>query len=191
MGSVVGIFVGGRGTRMGSVPKGVLRTPDGETLLDRWLRVVAECGVPAVLVGAAGTYDLPARIVEDAGRLGPLGGLLGLLRDTRDRGAHSHVVAVACDMPFVTAALLGRLLAAPEVAVVAARRGGNWEPFFARYEVTSTLPHAEELARGTRWSLQPLLHGAVQLPLDADEASQLRDWDTPEDVALDGGTLRR
>ena len=181
MHAALGIFAGGRGTRMGNVAKGLLEV-NGETLLARWLRVGAACGLPCLLVGAAHGYA--GRVVLDVGTdLGPLGGLLGLLRAVR--GEATHVVVVACDMPFVSEALLTRLVSAPAATIVAPCTEGRWEPFFARYDVEAVLPAAEALALAPRRALQALFRTATPLSLDADERRQLRDWDTPEDVAAD------
>jgi hypothetical protein len=48
-----GIFVGGRGRRMGGVAKGLLVTPDGAPLVERTLAVVRELAIPR---GRAATY---------------------------------------------------------------------------------------------------------------------------------------
>lgn len=177
---VVGIFVGGQGTRMGGVAKGLLEH-EGETLVARWTKICAACEAPAVLVGDHPAYRaLGLPILADARVPGPLGGLLALLENARV----PHVVAVACDMPFVSAALLTRLLDAPEAPIVAARSGVRWEPFFARYEVAAVLPHARALAASPRHALQPLFTGATELLLSPGERLQLRDWDTPADRGL-------
>jgi molybdopterin-guanine dinucleotide biosynthesis protein A len=94
----------------------------------------------------------------------------------------------------VSESLLLRLARAPEAVAVAPRREGRWEPFFARYDAPLALPvararadagadHASAASAGSR-SLQRLLDAlaAVELPVTDDEARELRDWDTPEDV---------
>ncbi len=177
---LLGIFVGGAGTRMGGVAKGLLEH-DGESLVARWLRIAAACAVPARLVGRHPAYAQLGTLLDDAApATGPLGGLTALLRHADTR----YVVAVACDMPFVSQALLERLLDAPPAAVVAARRS-HWEPLFARYEVATLRPVAERLLASGRYALRPLLEGAVPLALTATEAAQLRDWDTPSDRLTD------
>ena len=173
----VGIFVGGQGRRMGGVAKGLLEH-EGETLVGRWLKTCAACEAEAVLVGDHPAYralGLPTLV--DAHVPGPLGGLLALL----ESAATHRVVAVACDMPFVSAALLTRLLEAPLAPIVAARSGDRWEPFFARYEVAAILPLARGLAASPRHALQPLFTAATELVLSPGERLQLRDWDTPAD----------
>jgi molybdopterin-guanine dinucleotide biosynthesis protein A len=181
--AVAGLFIGGRSTRMGGAPKGLMPGPDGQTLVARWVGLLGELGVPAVLVGEASAYaelELPALADEPRG-IGPLGGLVALLRHAGTRPA----VAFACDMPFVTRELVERLLGAPhEASIVAARRDGRWEPLFARYDPARVLPLAVARAASPHHSLQPLLDqaGAVALPLLPHEARQLGDWDSPADV---------
>jgi molybdopterin-guanine dinucleotide biosynthesis protein A len=185
--AVVGVFVGGLAVRMGGQPKGLLRGPEGRTLVDRWTALLAALDVPVVLVGDARAYagtGLPALKDEPPG-IGPLGGLVALLRHAQEAGARS-ALAFACDMPFVSRALVDRLLAAsPDAPVLAPRRDARWEPLCARYHPGRVLPRAVTLAASSRHSLQRLLDqaSAVELPLLAHEAGELRDWDTPADVA--------
>ncbi len=57
--SVVGVFVGGRGERLGGVDKGLLRVPDGSTTLIERARDVIRAALPSsdlVLVGSSGAY---------------------------------------------------------------------------------------------------------------------------------------
>jgi len=181
--AVAGVFVGGAGVRMGGLPKGLLRGPDGATLVERWRAMLTELGVAVVLVGEAAAYEslgLPVRKDEPPG-VGPLGGLLALLRHAGTVPA----LAFACDMPFVSRALVERLLAAPSDApIVAPRRGALWEPLCARYDPARVLPLAVARASSTHHSLQHLLDdaGAAALPLLPDEDAELRDWDSPADV---------
>jgi molybdenum cofactor guanylyltransferase len=180
---LAGVFVGGRGARMGGVPKGLLRGPDGAPLIERWRALLDTLGLEMVLVGSAEPYastGLPAIADEPAG-IGPLGGLVGLLRRAGARPA----LALACDMPFVSRGLVERLLgAAAGPGVVAPRRDGVWEPLCARYDAARVLPAATARAASPYHSLQQLLDdlGAVELPLGPGDREELKDWDTPDDV---------
>lgn len=182
---LAGVFVGGAGSRMGGAAKGLLRAPEGVTLIDRWRAILADAGADVVLVGSGEAYaatGLEAIADEPAGT-GPLGGLCALLR----RAGRRPALALGCDMPFVSARLVERLVGAPPAVAVAPRREGRWEPLFARYEAAAALPVAiDALARGRR-ALQAVLDaaGAVPLRLSPEEERELRDWDTPEDVARD------
>jgi molybdopterin-guanine dinucleotide biosynthesis protein A len=179
---LAGVFVGGGGTRMGGQPKGLLRTPDGATLVERLQRVLVAAGAEVVLVGASDAYGaLGLESVADEPRgVGPLGGLAGLLRRAGDR----PTLAVACDLPYVSGALVDRLVRAAPASIVAPRRDGRWEPLCARYEPATVLPVIERLLAARRHALQALLDAAhaVALPLSPEEALELRDWDVPGDI---------
>ena len=180
---IAGVFVGGAGNRMGKLPKGLLEAPGGGTLVDRWRAVLHEVGVRRVfLVGRHPAYCAVGLdpIDDEPSGVGPIGGLVALLRHARA----SPVLALACDMPFVSMGLVQRLVAAPEAAVVAPRRNGIWEPLCARYDAAQVLPCALRRIAAGRYSLQSLLAevGAAPLSLEPGDAAQLRDWDAPEDM---------
>lgn len=183
---VAGIFVGGRSSRMGGRPKGLLEVSPGMTLVDRWRGIFEHLAIPVVLVGEHQAYaHLGLPVLADELHAGPLGGLLALLSHAEDRLA----IAVACDMPFVSEALVGRLASLPRTAAapaIAGRRGGFWEPFFARYDARIVLPVARAEAAASRMTLKGLLAAvnAEELVLTDAEAAELDDWDTPEDAAL-------
>jgi molybdopterin-guanine dinucleotide biosynthesis protein A len=168
---LVGIFVGGRGSRMGGVAKGLLKAPASEaTLIERLLGELSRAapGAEVVLVGHSSAYAaLGLRAVDDApSGIGPLGGLVGLLLD---------------------AELLQRLLneAASATAFVAEQAGVR-NPLVARYRVAAALPAAREVMQGGKRSLQAVLDslsdGVQTLTISAAEAGRLDDWDSPEDV---------
>jgi molybdopterin-guanine dinucleotide biosynthesis protein A len=183
-GVVAGIFVGGAGKRMGGRAKGLLAAPGGGTLVSRWLSVLRELRVDEVmLVGRHEAYESVGleSIADDPPGIGPLGGLAGLL----ERAGRAQALALACDMPFVSAALVARLLASPEAAAIAPRREGRWEPLCARYDPARVLPIVRRRIAAGQRSLQPLLDdaGAIELPPEAGDAAELEDWDTPDDAA--------
>lgn len=190
-GVLVGIFVGGRALRMGGVPKGLLAAPRSEeTLVERLLRVSHQAlgRHESLLVGRAPAYaGLGLPFVEDApAGVGPLGGLCALLDAALERSSGA-VIALACDLPHVSAELIQRLAAhAPEAAAVAPRSDGKWQPLMARYEPHRALLAARAaLAAGERalyCVLDRLGSGTVELPLAAEEAALLRDWDEPADL---------
>ena len=199
---VAGIFVGGMSSRMnggpGGPPKGMLAAPDGRAIVARCRDLLVEIGAVPLLIGRRAGYEsIGLETVpdahEDAGA-GPLAGLCALLaRAGAPDDDDTYALAIACDMPFVTRALLERLLGAPPAVAVAPRdREGRWQPFFARYDVGLARPFVERRLdaiiskseeRPPR-SLQSLLDtlGAVPLALDDADAGALTDWDTPADV---------
>nr|MBK7067148.1 NTP transferase domain-containing protein [Deltaproteobacteria bacterium] len=180
---LAGIFVGGASTRFGGRPKGLLDAPTGGTILDGLRGHLESLSIPWVLVGRRAEYaGLAAETLDDSPPgIGPLGGLLPLLR----RAGDGHALAIACDMPFVSRELIARLAgAATEAPAIAPRRNGRWEPMFARYDARRALPLAEGRAEAGRRSVQGLLDelGASELMLSTDEQQMLDDWDTPEDM---------
>jgi molybdopterin-guanine dinucleotide biosynthesis protein A len=184
---LLGIFVGGQSRRMGGTPKGLLRAPGSdETLIERLARVGREAGLAPMLVGAAelgavGT-TMP-RVFDREPRVGPLSGLAALI----DYAGSRVCIAVACDMPRVSSALLLRLVQEAPAADVHAPRDvatGKWDPLCARYTPDRVRPVLDRaLARGTR-SFQALFRElpVVELALTETERLELYDWDSPEDV---------
>jgi molybdopterin-guanine dinucleotide biosynthesis protein A len=84
-----------------------------------------------------------------------------------ERGHHG-ALCVACDMPFVSAALLRRIAERAGDAVVVPESGGRRgvEPLCAWYPA-ACLPAAERMAAGGSWALHELLDAvpAVRIPL--------------------------
>ncbi len=175
---------------MGGRPKGLLLAPpeaDGSqtSVIARTIAIArAQCD-DVVLVGRAEAYaSLGVRAIEDdaaARGEGPLAGLAALL----DYANGASVIAIACDMPYVTAAMLARLASyAPDAAAVAPRDDGHWSPLFARYDSSrvAAVAHAT-LASGAR-AMRAVLEvcDARELPLSPEERAALRDWDAPGDI---------
>jgi len=185
---LVGIFVGGRGTRLGGIAKGNLRH-EGETLIARLVRTCEQAlpGVSIVLVGAAAAYTdagLPA-LADDPPGIGPLGGLRALLVRARDSG-HAAALAVACDLAHLGPGLVGRLaFEAPAADFLAPRDGELWDTLVARYAVSALAAVDAAVAAGER-ALQRvpgrLGARAVELAVTDAERAELRDWDTPDDL---------
>ena len=212
---IAGIFVGGRGTRMGGVAKGLLVAPDGERIVVRTLRILDELQIASVLVGAHPAYESLEPIREASGRKrrlelptilddsdveGPLGGLLALLAHAGPRSA----LAIASDMPLLTRDLVQRLVDAPRAPIVAPRRRiagtgsaaperETLEPLFARYDAAAVLPTCLAFARGGGRKLQLLLAacGAQALMISPAEAQALDDWDSPRDLPEEAPRGRR
>jgi len=183
----LGIFVGGRAQRMGGVPKGLLRAPDSdESLIERLARIGREAGLEPVLVGTAdlgpALNTLP-RLLDREPRVGPLSGLSALL----EHAAGARAIAVACDMPRVSTALVSRLAHESLEAEVLAPRDrvtGKWQPLCARYDADRVRPQlAQAIVRGVR-SFQAVFGelSVVQLSLSEAEHTELVDWDCPQDM---------
>ncbi len=181
-----GIFVGGAGKRMGGLPKGLLPCePGGEAIVRRLERHARTLGLDVVLVGQHAAYEhlgLPF-VADQPADLGPLGGLCALLAWSGDRDA----LALACDMPFVTAATLQKLLSldAVEVDVVAAQTGPHapLETFLARYR-PSARPVLEEHARRSNRRMQDVFQTlrVKKWLLPEEDLAACQDWDRVEEM---------
>jgi molybdopterin-guanine dinucleotide biosynthesis protein A len=186
--TLVGIFVGGQARRMGGMAKGLLSTPSGESVVTRLTRIARAIDADVVLIGQSEAYvelGLEA-LSDDPTGVGPLGGLSALLAEAERRRMPS-AIALACDLPYVTQALLVRLVEhAPDAAAVAPRQDGKWQPLFARYAPVPALEAARAALRSGERALFAVLERlgarAVELPLDAGQIELLRDWDEPTDV---------
>jgi molybdopterin-guanine dinucleotide biosynthesis protein A len=186
---VVGLFVGGRGSRFGGIAKGNLVHPSGTRLVERLMDVVRTALPDAVLVlvgERAGYEDLALPTLRDSPPgIGPLGGLRALVAFARDEG-HDAAVAVACDLPFLTSELVRRLAHEdPHASALAPRDAGRWQPLAARYGVRA-LPVLDAAITAREHSLQRVFErlgpDAHVLPIDDAELAALRDWDSPDDL---------
>jgi molybdopterin-guanine dinucleotide biosynthesis protein A len=164
------VLAGGRSRRMRQ-DKAAL-TIGGEPLLARVVRRL-RLAVPEVLV--IGPPEL-ARLVEDVTilpddqpGLGPLAGLQTAFHARPD----TSLFVVACDMPFVSAALarymIARAHAAPSAGVVALRAAAGREPLHALYAPTCA-PHVAEQLAARDLALQHLLDRVQTLEIPDTEA---------------------
>jgi molybdenum cofactor guanylyltransferase len=139
------VLAGGASRRMGA-PKATLEL-GGRPLLEYPLAAVQGAGLDPVVV-AKRNSPLPPLAVslwdEPDEPAHPLTGIVAALQGARGR----PVLAVACDLPFVTAELLAEL-AARSGPVVVPDAGGRLHPLLARWE-PALLPRLESaLARGS------------------------------------------
>lgn len=188
------IIAGGRGERLGGVAKGLLEV-EGRTVVERLLGLGRLFGAVLLVANDAAPYArFGVRTVADVVRgRGAPGGVHAALA-----GAETEwVLAVACDMPFVSEAVVRVLLGAraPEVDAVAFTVAGRVEPLLALYRRTLAGRWGETL-RTEEPSLRQLLSGCRTrlLPEDALRAvdAELRavvSVNTPEDAARHGATL--
>jgi molybdopterin-guanine dinucleotide biosynthesis protein A len=172
-------------------PKATL-TVGGEALAARAARILAEVCHPVLEVGPG--YSALPHVVEEPPGAGPVAALLaGWDALGRDPGpapslATRRVLLVACDLPFVDAALL-RLLAgwdgAPTVVPVA---GGRPQPACARFGADAVAV-ARGVVAGGPGSFRALLDAVAVDYVDEARwrpvaaADALVDVDTPEDAA--------
>ncbi len=186
---LIGLFVGGKARRFGGIAKGWLQTPEGTSIAERTIALAHQALPDAqlVLVGDASAYEKLGieAIADTPPGIGPLGGLSALLTESERRGSRT-ALALACDMPFLSAELIRRLCEhAPAAPVLAPRPPGQpWYALTARYAV-GVLPVFRAMIAEREHKLQRLFErvpGAAMLPLSEAELRELVDWDTPADV---------
>jgi len=169
------VLAGGLSRRMGQ-PKALV--PLGGRPLIAWpLAAARAAGLEAVVVAKPGSALPPLDVPvwqEPATPAHPLTGLIAALERAR-----RPIVALACDMPFVSPALIQRLAAASGVV---APRG---EAFPARYEPSSLPTLLEGLTR--EGSLRDVLAqlGAAVIDADPDQLVGIND-----PAALEAATRR-
>ena len=181
------IIAGGRASRMGGAPKGLERV-GGRRILDRVAGALAQVTDGLLLVAnapGAGTW-LPgvATVPDDVPDAGPLGGIATALAH-----AGAPVLAVAWDMPFVPASLLGELRRVAEAtgadaAVPERDAAGCVEPLCAYYALPCGAAAARRIARG-ELRMAGLFEDvrAARLSL-----ARVLDWGDPERLFLNVNT---
>src|SRR5215216_64292 len=189
------ILAGGQGRRLGGVPKGLLEY-EGRALVARQLDLADRFSdVFLVADDPAQWRALGVRVIPDVVKnRGAPGGLHAALAHT----GTPWVVLVACDMPFIHAAVLDHLLdrREDELGWVCAERDGYLEPMPGVYAARLAPVIAPLLPTGP--SLQFLLRasGGRALPMKelAELDPELRSWvsvNTPEDAARYGVSFPR
>jgi molybdopterin-guanine dinucleotide biosynthesis protein A len=182
------LLAGGRSSRMGGAPKGLLRL-DGRPLLDRTLELFAGIfGESLLVVGDPQAYAGTSvrRVADEQSGLGPAAGLQAALK-----GAPTPWVFTAgCDMPFLSVAGIGLLAGrrAGAVAVVP-RWDGHLQPLHALW-AREALPAVERAMAGGERSLRRLAEAVGARVVEAEawgavdpEGRAFLDADTPEEAA--------
>ena len=147
MTTAAAIMAGGKATRMGGRPKSFL-VVEGERIIDRQLAVLRprhdEIFIIANDVPLYQPLGLPVHpdLVLDAG---PLAGILAAVVAARA----DRVIAIACDMPYLSAEALALLEEGDEDVVIPVA-GGRPEPLFARYGRACAAAIRARLDRGER-----------------------------------------
>jgi molybdopterin-guanine dinucleotide biosynthesis protein A len=133
------ILAGGRATRLQGADKASLLV-GGRRIIERQLAALADVAGEVRIIVAGGEddaaryADLGVEVVADAvAGVGPLGGLYTALLEAR----YDRVLVLACDMPFVPAAVLQRLVVesrtGDEVDAIVPRSRAGLEPLCALY----------------------------------------------------------
>jgi molybdopterin-guanine dinucleotide biosynthesis protein A len=153
----------------------------GAPLIARPLAAARAAGLPALVVAKRGSplpaLDVPVAFEPDA-PVHPLCGLVAALERC------DAVVAVACDQPWVTAALLAALAARPEDVAVP-RVDGRLEPFPGRYArgALDALRAALEREASLRTALAEVGAAAVDLAPFGDPPHLVASLNTPDALA--------
>jgi len=178
--ALIAVLAGGRATRLG----GAKATAElgGRPLIEH---VLDAAGPDAVVVAKPGTALPPLAVPvleEPAEPSHPMAGIVEALRDS----GGLPVLAVACDMPFVTHDLLAWLAELPEPLAVPALEG-RLHPLLGRYppellgELEAALAARRPL-RETVAGLGPYEIPASELEPFGDPGRLLFNVNTPEDL---------
>ncbi len=167
------IQAGGRSTRMGGEPKALV-TVGGQRIIERIIQAVA----PAVddLLLVTNTPDLYAFLgvpmLPDAfPDHGSLGGIYSGLQSASADAAFT----VACDMPFLSPAVVRWVVAhAGQADVVIPRVGGQLQVLHALY-ARACLPHIEERLRAGRLKVSGFFESVSVLEIAEEELAGLDD----------------
>jgi len=163
--AMVAVLAGGRGERLGGrKPSAVLA---GSPLVCHPLRSAADAGLEAIVVAKRSSVlpALDAQVVyEPEQPAHPLCGVLAALAFADARPGIDAVVAVACDMPFLTGSLLAWLAGLD--GPVMARVAGRDQPLLARWTVSDAPVLEQSLAenrsmRAALASLSPAISFAL------------------------------
>ena len=144
------ILAGGRASRFGGADKASL--PVGRArIIDRQLAALSTVADDIrIVANDADRYaGLGVRVIGDAiAGAGPLGGIYSALLDAR----HDGVIVLACDLPFVTPALLERLAieygAGEQIDAVVPQSTRGLEPLCAVYDRRAAAAARARIDRG-------------------------------------------
>jgi molybdopterin-guanine dinucleotide biosynthesis protein A len=183
------IFAGGLGLRMGRDK--ALVDLGGTTLLRRAVNVVRAAGGEPMVLGPArpaAETDGARQIDETGGKGGPGGPLAALECGLRAVAPSTQVVALACDLPCVTAGFLRQLVrSTPGWDAVVPRAADELQVLAAAYNATCL----EAIVRARRRGERGLLGFLKEVRMRILEAEGLVQWggaalflnvNTPEDL---------
>jgi molybdopterin-guanine dinucleotide biosynthesis protein A len=182
--SLIAVLAGGRGERVGGAKPSLQL--GGRPLIDYPVSAGLEAGADVVVVAKPSTALPPteaAVLREPEEPRHPLCGIVAALREADGRA----VIAVGCDLPFVTAELLGWLARLPEPLAVP-ELGGRLHPLLARYgpgllaQLERALEGGRPLQEAVR-ELGPRLIGEEELRRFGEPGRLLFNLNTPEDLA--------
>jgi molybdopterin-guanine dinucleotide biosynthesis protein A len=168
------VLSGGGAARLGGADKASIEV-GGRTLVEHALAAVAGASEVVVVGGDVPTSRPVTFTREDPAGGGPAAGLVAGLGAFARRP--DHVVALAVDMPMVSAATVARLLAAVEDdGAVLVDAAGREQYLCAAYSVTALLRSAGDSAHGR--SMRALVDRLrlARVPAVGQEAQDLDTW---------------
>ena len=184
MDSLIAVLAGGQGERVGGAKPSLLL--GGRPLIDYSVSAGLEAGADVIVVAKPDTALPPLEapvLREPEEPRHPLCGIVAALREAGGRA----VIVVGCDLPFVTAELLGWLGGLPEPFAVP-ELNGRLHPLLARYSPGLLAPleralegrrHLQEVVR----ELGPRLIHEDELGRFGEPGRLLFNLNTPEDLA--------
>jgi len=182
------ILAGGRAKRFGGINKGALEI-GGAAIVDRQLAALRSItstvfvvGAPDPLWSARGLRVVPDEIAD----AGPLGGIYtALLHSPSER-----TLVVGCDMPFLAADVLERLVSVDAADLVIARSARGLEPLCAVYTRGCAAAIRERLARGA-YEASALPPGLRVVEVSVDRDLVFLNVNTPHDYERAKGLVER
>ena len=186
------VSAGGRATRLGGVTKGFLEV-GGRRIVDRILGSLAPLVDEVVFLTNDPTLEVPAsdaRLILDES---PHAGVLPALANGLAAANANLVLAVAFDMPFVSAAAFRELLdlqAREDADVVIPRTEGYLEPMHAVYRRQAVLEAVQRALGAGEQRMNSYFKfvrvrevSPEELGESADDPSPFFNVNTPEDLA--------
>jgi molybdopterin-guanine dinucleotide biosynthesis protein A len=171
------VLAGGRGLRLGGIPKGLIRLPNGQTVVEHLLSLAE--GPAFVSTNDPQAYerlDVPliADVVADKGAPGGVVSALAI-------APTEWVTIVACDMPLVNEAMLAALHERRHggVDAVCFTREGRLEPLVAVYR--RALVYDWEPRLDGNPSMRELVESSRFDTIESTEPHRLMSLNSPED----------
>ena len=182
------ILAGGKASRYGGRPKGLLPLAEGETMLARIIGELRAAGLDDIVVVAndrAAYRHLQREIVPDLRPgLGPLGGIEAALHHLAPRC--DGVLLLPCDLPGITAAEIAALrqafVSVPAPVVMAETERGRCHPLCAIVDVSITPAVSQAIDAGRRSPYRLWLEVGAML-VHFEEAGPFFNLNTPADLA--------
>jgi molybdopterin-guanine dinucleotide biosynthesis protein A len=157
------ILAGGRARRFGGIDKSALIV-GGRRIIDRQIEVLRSFTADVVVIGHPPERfaGLPVGVARDlVPEAGPLGGLYTALRLART----PLVLVLACDLPFVTARMLGHFVASIGDADVCLARDDRGLHALSACYAARCAPRLEERLRAGRYKVADAIDGLTRVEI--------------------------